>query len=621
MRPSIAFMLAGVLLFTIGCGGKGKSGGEAGSAGVSETGSGQAGTALSKEVDSFINDYAREYQRLYYDWNKAEWASNTHIVEGDTTNAARTRQAHEAWVRFVGSVDNIQRIRAYLEKRDQLAPLQTRVLQQMLYEAAEGPQTIPEVVKKRIDAETKQTEDLYGFDYKLHGKEITPNGISDLLRTSNDLEERRAVWESSEEVGPVLEPGIMRLRDLRNETVQALGYSDFFQYQVSDYGMTVDEMLNLNDELVKDVWPLYRELHTWARYELADRYGVPVPDMIPADWLPNRWGQEWTAMAESEGVDLDEALKAHTAEWVCQQGEAFYVSLGFDKLPESFWELSSLYPVPPDAGYKKNTHASAWHMDLDKDVRSLMSVEPNSDWYGTVHHELGHIYYYMSYSNPNVPLLLRRGANRAYHEGIGTMIELAAGQRRFLADRGLVPAEGEGDQIGQLLKEALDHIVFIPWGAGVMTRFEYLLYAKDLPPEVFNKTWWDLVKRYQGIVPPYPRGEEYADALSKTHISDDPAQYYDYALAEALLFQLHVYVAREILHQDPHDTDYYGSVELGNFLRDIMSPGASRPWQEVLQETTGQGLNAKAMMDYFQPLYDWLVQQNKGRTYTLPEMQ
>lgn len=576
---------------------------------------------LSEEIAGFITDYDQEYQWLYYNWQKAEWASNTHIVEGDTTNAARTRKAHEAWTRFVGSVDNIEKIRGYLAQRDALPPIQVRALEKMLYEAAEGPQTIPDTVKRRIAAETEQTEKMYGFEFTVDRKPITPNEIDDDLRTDTDLPKRLAVWEASKEVGPVLKPGIVRLVKLRNETVQALGYPNFFDYQVSDYGMTSDEMLDLCEGLVRDVWPLYRELHTWARYELAGRYGAPVPDMIPAHWLPNKYGQEWTALAESGSVGLDDALADKSAEWVCKQGEAFYESLGFKPLPERFWELSSLYPVPADAGYKKNTHASAWHMDLDKDVRCLMSVEPNSYWYGTVHHELGHIYYYISYSTPDVPLMLRRGANRAFHEGVGTMIELAAGQRRFLTDRGLLQdVGGESDQIGQLLGEALDHVVFIPWAIGVVTRFEHGLYTGEITPDHYNEAWWKLVREYQGIVPPYPRDEEYADALTKTHISDDPAQYYDYALAEALLFQLHLHVANEILKEDPHDTDYYGSVETGDFLRGIMDPGATKPWQEVLRSATGENLNTGAMLDYFKPLQDWLVVQNKGRTYTLPEM-
>ncbi|MDH3368945.1 MAG: M2 family metallopeptidase [Gemmatimonadota bacterium] len=575
-------------------------------------------TALRTEVDGYLATYEQEFQGLYYEWSKAEWESNTRIIDGDTTNAARTRAAREAFVRFVGSEENIDAIRSYLEQRTKLPDLQVRRLEKMLYGAGEGPQTIPEIVEARIAAETEQVEQLYGYEFTLRGRPLTPNDIDGLLRSSTDLRERRAVWEASKAVGPTLMDGILALRDLRNQTVQALGYGDFFEYQVSDYGMSTSDMLGLTERLVQQLRPLYRELHTWARYELARRYGAPVPDLIPAHWLPNRWAQDWSALVDVEGFDVDAALADKTPEWIMQQGEAFYRTLGFDALPASFWERSSLYPLPANATFKKNTHASAWHLDLDRDVRSLMSVEPNASWYETVHHELGHVYYFMSYSRPDVPLVLREGANRAYHEAIGSQIGLAASQRRFLANRGLVSADAEIDHIAQLLKEALNHVVFIPWSAGVMTRFERTLYQDSLPGSAFNATWWDLVRRYQGVAPPTPRGDEWADALTKTHINDDAAQYYDYALAEALLFQLHDHVARTILEQDPHDTDYYGSVATGDFLRAMMAPGTSRPWRDVLQETTGRELDAQAMVDYFQPLYDWLVEQNQGRTHTLP---
>ena len=572
---------------------------------------------LRREVDQYLERYADEMQGLYYESSQAEWASNTHIVEGDTTNAARTRRANEALAAFVGSVENIERIRGFLDQRDRLAPLQVRQLEAMLYAAANQPGTEPELVAERIAAETEQVERLYGFEFTLDGEPITPNRIDQLLRESDDPDQRLAVWEASKAVGPVLQPGLVELRDLRNATVRALGYPDFFSYQVSEYGMTADEMLELTDAMVEQVRPLYRELHTWARYELAERYGEPVPDLIPAHWLPNRWAQDWTALVNVEGLDLDAALAEKSAEWIVQRGEEFYLSLGFDTLPASFWELSSLYPLPADADYKKNTHASAWHMDLDKDVRSLMSVEPNSYWWETVLHELGHIYYYMSYSRPEVPLVLRRGANRAYQEGIGSLMGLASMQRRFLVGRDLVPADAEVDQVAQLLQEALNYVVFIPWSAGVMTRFEYALYAEELPPERWNAKWWELVREYQGVAPPYPRGEEYADALTKTHINDDPGQYYDYALSYALLFQLHDHIARNILEQDPHDTDYWGSKEVGQFLYGLMAPGASRDWREVLQETTGRELNAQAIVEYFQPLYEWLVEENRGRAYSV----
>ena len=583
--------------------------------------SGGARMADNVELDAYLADYGKEYQRLTHESALAEWESNTRIVEGDSTNTVRTRRANEALARFVGSNENIGRIRGYLQERDRLSPLQVRQLEAMLYLAAEKPEPARDVVAQRIAAEAAQTEKLYGFQFRLNGKPVTTNAIDESLHTSRKLPARLAAWQASKEVGPVLKPGILRLRDLRNQVVAELGYSDYFSYQVSDYRLTSNEMLELNDDLIRELRPLYRELHTWARYELAKRYEVAVPDQLPAHWLPNRWGQDWGSLVEVEGVDVNGALARHSAEWVVRQGEGFYRSLGFDSLPATFWEKSSLYPLPADAPYKKNTHASAWHLDNDRDVRSLMSVEPNRYWYETVHHELGHVYYYMSYSRPEVPIVLRQGANRAYHEGIGSMMGLASLQRRFLAGRNLISADAKVDSLSQLLQEALSYVVFVPFAAGTMTHFEHALYAERLPGDRFNEKWWELTRKYQGIVPPSPRDERWADALTKTHINDDPAQYYDYALSYALLFQLHDHIARNILKQDPHNTDYYGSRAVGDFLERLMAPGATRPWRDVLRETTGRALDGKAMAEYFEPVHVWLQEQNRGRKATLPDLE
>jgi len=575
---------------------------------------------LQKKVQAFIDDYSQKYQQLYYASSLAEWESNTRIVEGDSSNAIATRQANEALANFTGSMQNITTIQEYLKKRDKLLPLQIKQLETMLFLAANNPQTVPEIVKARIKAETEQVEKLYGFDFQIKGKSVSTNDIDNLLVEETNLKKRLQVWEASKEVGKILRSGLMNLQKLRNQTVEALGYADYFSYQVADYGISTSEMMQLNRQIVAEIWPLYRELHTFARYELAKKYGErKVPDFLPAHWLPNRWGQDWSGMITVKGMDLDGILKTKSSEWIIQQGEQFYMSLGFPPLPESFWQKSSLYPLPEDAEYKKNNHASAWHLDLDRDIRSLMSVIPNADWYETVHHELGHIYYYISYSNPNVPLLLRGGANRAFHEAIGSLMGLAAMQKPFLAQRNLLPANSKTDEMKTLLKEALNYIVFMPWSCGVMTEFEYELYSQNLPVDQYNQKWWELVQKYQGIIPPQPRGEEFCDPCTKTHINDDPAQYYDYGLSFVLLFQFHEHIAKNILQQDPHSTNYYGSQAVGDFLKQLLEPGKTKDWRELLRDSISQDLSAQAMLNYFQPLFDYLKKANKGRKYTLPE--
>lgn len=570
-------------------------------------------------ADAFLRAYEVEYQRLTALYTEGEWAANTMIIEGDSSRVEAAAEARQAYADFTGASHNIETAQALLKQRDQLQPIQVRQLERVLYLAASNPATEPELVKELIDKEGRMTQDLFGFDFTVNGISVSTNEMDAKLRESTDLDERQLVWEASKEVGVVLKEQLADVRDLRNGVVQAMGYPDYLAYQVSDYGMSTQEMQAMMDRLIRELRPLYRELHTWTRYELAARYGSEVPEYLPAHWLPNRWAQDWSALVDVEGADLDSILADEEPEWILRQAEDFYVSMGFEPLPASFYTKSSAYPLPPDATYKKNNHASAWHMNLDQDVRTLMSIEPNAEWYETTHHELGHIYYYLAYSHDGVPLLLRDGANRAFHEAIGSQMGLAAMQIPFLVARGLIDADTEIDKVQLLMREALNNVVFLSFGAGTMPNFERALYEDRIPSDQFNQVWWDLVKRYQGVVPPTDRGSYYADGLSKTHIINDPAQYYDYALSFVLLFQIHDYVASELMGQAPQETNYYGNKKVGKFLRSILEPGATRDWRELTREVTGQDLTAEPMLRYFEPLREWLQEQNSGRVHTLSD--
>lgn len=579
-------------------------------------------TTISNDVSAFLDSYNKKYQELITKANDAQWKTQVYIVKGDTATSNATERAAQALVDFTGSIENIEKIKKFLEHKDSLNPLQAEELEHILYFAGGSPQTVADVVKERIKVETGATEKLYGFDYKLDGKSVTTNKIDEVLRTENNMDKRLKAWESSKEVGKGLKETLVKLRELRNKTVQGLNYTDYYQYQIADYGMTTDEMMQLLRNIKKQVYPLYRELHTFARYELSKKYGAKdVPDYLPAHWLPNRWGQDWSDIVTVKGFDLDKIIKEkkYTNEWIVQQAERFYVSMGFPSLPKTFWEKSDLYPLQSNADHKKNNHASAWHINLDQDVRSLMSVEPNAHWYETTHHELGHIYYYLAYSNPDVPMVLREGANRGYHEALGSMMGMAAMQKPFLVGLGLMDSKTKTDSIQSLLKEALSYIVAITWQTGTMSEFEYDLYAKNLPQNEYNKRWWELVKSEQGIVPPTERGEEFCDAATKTHIIDDPGQYYDYAIASVLMYQFHDYISKNILHQYPHSTNYFGNKQIGEFIGGVMKSGAVGDWRKLLKDKTGEELSARAMLDYFSPLMNYLKKENAGRKYTLSE--
>ena len=564
---------------------------------------------LQDRADRFLKLVNAGYQALYAVNSEAVWVAATDVK---SEHDAAAEWAGKASAAFNGNPALITEARELLAQRKDLREITVRQLERVLLNAAEGPMTNPRLVAARVTAETTQNSVMNSFVWHLDGKPISANQIDDLLAKSGSLPERLKVWEVSKENGPALKAGLLKLRDLRNGCARELGYSDYFSLQVAKYGLSTDELMAFNRKFLTELKPLYLQLHTWVKYEMAKKYGQPVPKAIPAHWINNRWSQNWTGFVKA--VDFDPYFKGWQPERIVKTAEAFYTGLGFEPLPASFWAKSDLYPVKAGDPRKKNSHASCWHLDLDQDIRSLMSVEANAQWFETTHHELGHGYYFMSYTNPGVPPLLRDGANPSFHEGMGELIALATRQIPYLKAAGVLPADYKVNDMDVLLNDALEvAIPFMFWACGTMPEWEADFYAKGMPAGEMNARWWQQVRDLQGVESPSPRGEQFCDAATKTHINDNPAYYYSYGWATVFKFQMHDHIARKILHQDPRATNYTGNKAVGAFLKQVLAKGATEDWRKVLKDATGEDLSTRAMMEYFKPLMAWLEQQNKGR--------
>jgi peptidyl-dipeptidase A len=571
----------------------------------------QMASPVQDRADRFLKLVNAGYQSLYYVSQEATWAASTDVKP---EHDAAAEWAGKAFAAFNGNPAVLTEAKDLLRHRKELKEITVRQLERVLLMpyGAEEPMTNPRLAAERIVAETQQNSAMNGYVWKLDGKPISANRIDEILAKSDNLAERLKIWEVSKENGPALKDGLVKLRDLRNACARELGFPDYFTLQVKRYDLSTDEMMAYNRKFLAELKPLYLQLHTWVKYEMAKKYGQPVPKAIPAHWINNRWSQNWTGFVKA--VDLDPYFKGWQPERIVKTAEAFYTGLGFEPLPATFWTKSDLYPVPAGGTRKKNSHASCWHLDLGTDIRSLMSVEPNMEWFETTHHELGHGYYFMSYTNPGVPPLLRDGANPSFHEGVGELIALATRQIPYLKGAGVLPADYKADEMQVLLNDALEvAIPFMFWACGTMPEWESEFYAKGMPADQMNARWWKHVRDLQGVEPPSPRGEQFCDAATKTHINDNPAYYYSYGWATVFKFQMHDYIAKKILHQDPHHTNYAGHKEVGAFLKQVLAKGATEDWRKVLKDATGEDLSTRAMMEYFKPLMAWLEQQNKGR--------
>jgi peptidyl-dipeptidase A len=374
--------------------------------------------------------------------------------------------------------------------------------------------------------------------------------------------------------------------------------------------------------LWNQVQPLYEQLHCQVRAKLAEHYGedkVALDGPIPAHLLGNMWAQSWDniydLLTPYQGVvdlDVDSTLTGehYTPQQMVRSAEQFYVSLGLPDLPQTFWERS-LFRKPADRDVV--CHASAWGLDGGHDLRIKMCINPTYEDLRTIYHELGHNYYQGAYSIQ--PPLFQDSAHAGFHEAIGDTITLSM-TPGYLQQVGLITAATESREtvINRQMQQALDNIAFLPFGK-LIDEWRWGVFSGSISPESYNEAWWALRTRYQGIAAPLERTEQAFDPGSKYHIPAN-VSYTRYFLARILQFQLHRALCEAAGFDGPlHECSIYGSQAAGDQLHAMLATGASQPWQDTLEELTGtRAMDATAIVDYFQPLMEWLEEQNSGRS-------
>jgi peptidyl-dipeptidase A len=485
----------------------------------------------------------------------------------------------------------------------------------------------PGAATELAELETRMSSTYATGKIALDGEEVPRVDLEEMMGTVRDPEKLREMWAKWREVpiadndaGTTMKQDYAAMVELGNEGARELGFEDVGTMWRARYDLAPEDFAAETDRLWGQVKPLYAELHCHVRAELNRRYGdevVPLDEPIRADLLGNMWAQEWaniyplvSPLEADPGYDLTALLRQDGYDPVrmVATGEAFFSSLGFEPLPDSFWERS-LITRPEDR--EVVCHASAWNLDGEEDVRIKMCMKVNADDFQTVHHELGHNYYQRAYRD--LSPIFRTGANSGFHEAIGDMIALSV-TPEYLRQIGLLEQVPDASKdVGLLMARALDKIAFLPFGL-LMDRWRWEVFSGDLAPEDYNDRWWSLREEYQGVRPPVERSSDQFDPGAKYHIANN-VEYTRYFIGQILQFQLHQAACEMAGRDGPlHRCSIYGSAEVGERLNAMLAMGRSKPWPEALEAFTGsRELDGSAVVAYFAPLIDWLREQNEDR--------
>jgi len=569
--------------------------------------------AFIEEVEAVTRDFGEYYARVA--WIQATYINydtNWLLTRVDTENT-------ELGVQFANAAKRFNDLELPAEERRKI-------------EAIKLGLNLPAPERPGAAAELAGINTRMGSVYAtgkidLDGEEVPRNTLEVMMGEVRDPVKLEEIWTKWREVpvvadadGNTMKSDYARMVVISNEGARELGFDDVGSMWRARYDLPPEEFAAETDRLWGQVKPLYDELQCHVRAKLNEQYGgdvVPLDQPIRADLLGNMWAQSWgniydlVAPGEADpGYDLTQLLvdAGYDATKMVETGEAFFSSLGFEPLPETFWERSQ---ITKPADREVVCHASAWDLDWKDDIRIKMCTNVNADDFRTVHHELGHNYYQRAYQDQSV--LFQTGANGGFHEAIGDMVALSI-TPEYLQTIGLLDDVPDASaDLGLLMNQALEKIAFMPFGL-LMDKWRWQVFSGELTPETYNDGWWALRTQYQGIRPPSERSSDYFDPGGKYHIPGN-VSYTRYFIAHILQFQFHKAACEMAGWDGPlHRCSVYGSENIGEKFNAMLEMGASRPWPEALEAFVGtQEMDGGAVVEYFAPLMEYLQEQNADR--------
>ncbi|HYV46694.1 MAG TPA: M2 family metallopeptidase [Myxococcaceae bacterium] len=579
-----------------------------------------SGPPTPQEAKAFTIKVESDLRRLWTRSSTAEWIKNTYITDDTERNEAAA--AEEVMAYLATAIKESTRYKGLKG----LDPATERKLH-LLQVASTIPAPSDPERRAELAGIVAKLNGIYGKG-KWCGKPGSGAKCRDLEELSNLMADPQTpydqlldAWVGWHTISREMRPLYQREVELANEGAREIGYADVGEVWRSSYDMTPDEFEKESDRLFQQVRPLYEQLHCYVRSKLQKKYGkdkIPDGGPIPAHLLGNMWAQGWNNIYPTvepfpgqANLDVTAALKARSYDPIkmVKTGESFFTSLGMDPLPQTFWDRS-MFTHPRDR--EVVCHASAWDVQFNNDLRIKMCIQTNEEDLVTIHHELGHDYYYHSYYT--LPILFQQGANDGFHEAIGDAIALSI-TPSYLHRLGLSDevAMDQKNLINVQMKRALDKVAFLPFGK-MIDQWRWDVFSGRTKAANYNAAWWELRRKYQGISPPVARSEADFDPGAKFHIPSN-TPYVRYFLAYILQFQFHRALCRAAGFKGPlHECSVYGNKQAGARFKAMLSLGSSRPWPDALETLTGERkMDASALLEYFTPLQNWLKEQNQGQ--------
>jgi len=531
---------------------------------------------VEMEFKDFVASHVAALEPIEKEANLAYWQAANSGAEKDYKRYAETQLRLE---KLYTDAEDFAFVKRAKESGKLADPLLRRTAD-ILYLRYLGNQTDSLLLERILDLASAAENKFTVFKPVVGADTINTNEVYRILGEERVSAKRRATWEASKSVGPLVRDDLIALVKLRNESARSAGFEDYYTMSLTIGEQNEEELVRVFaelDEMTRE--PFLAEKAALDR-DLAKVYGVKVEDLRPWHYH-DPYFQELPQVGE---LNLDAYYAGADA---VEIAKAFYAGIGMPV--DDIIARSDLYERPG-----KNPHAFCTDIDRAGDIRILANMKNNGYWMETILHELGHATY-DKYIDRDLPFLLRSYPasclTEAAAEFFGRLSQDPAWMKAAL---------GIGDEELARVAPAIERslrlkqLIFARWSQ-VMFHFERQLYRD--PDQDLNALWWDLVERYQFVK--RPEGRDMPDWATKIHMVMSPVYYHNYMLGELVASQVHHYVHAGLL-KDQAVAGVYGSAAVGEWFREIYyKPGNVAPWNEHVAYATGEPLTARYFGEQF----------------------
>uniref|UniRef100_A0A1I8NXE9 Angiotensin-converting enzyme n=1 Tax=Stomoxys calcitrans TaxID=35570 RepID=A0A1I8NXE9_STOCA len=581
-----------------------------------------------EEVTKFLEEVNHRLAILY---NKEVLANWQNEINGpnDLIALLQSEIATKEIMRYISSI-------APMVKKYKRIPLEDVEIKRQLSLIPEvGYEVLPPEDLELLYAVTANMSEIYrhsklcSFEDRQKCDLVLVPDVQNILHTTGQVEVIEYYWlEWRRKTGVAAREDFRRFVELYRKTAKLNGFSKASNFWYKDLENESETVAQLLQKFMLELKPFFEQFHAYVRGQLRRKYGEqliapkkPYPQHLAEIFIGNAFRLEepdWHMH-----LPFDTKIMPNITENLLRKGltntqgnfqnaQEFFRSLGMPKLEENFWSDSCL----PKADLEDD-HCwhKAWKFYGLYHVNFSYCPLTTEQTFFNMFEALADVFYYKSYEN--LLTLYQEEPLPNFSDALGKFFSLAASSPKYLQKIKVVGekyAEKEA-RINRLYIQGLRTVFLIPVFY-ILERYRLDILDKKIDIDD-NCAYWRLTEDYTGAEPPVQRSNADFDAPAKLLMEVDD-QYTTQIFSIVLQYQLLEHFCKLTGEYKPGDEeksldlcDLTGQRLVGEKISQAMSLGASSSFKEVLKTLIGSNeVDIKGFLEYYRPLYDWLVEQN-----------